>query len=111
MVAGYFIRHPGALARSLKRQIWERPPGTPFASLLPRIGLNPRIRDDLKFESAADAIAYADSRPRDRMPYAWHVHQLSRAGAILRTLPRPPTARDDSSAPRSSAKAATEART
>jgi hypothetical protein len=93
-IAGYFARHPGAFARSLKRQIWDRPPGTPLATLLPRVGLNPRIRDELRFESAEDAIDYANSHPRARMPHAWHVHLLLRAGAIVRRVPRPP-ARDE----------------
>jgi hypothetical protein len=84
-IAGYFVRHPSAFARSVKRQVWQRPPGTPLAFLLPRFGLNPRIRDDLKFESAANAIAYADANPRPPLPTAWHVHRLSRAGAIVRT--------------------------
>jgi hypothetical protein len=85
-IARYFVRHPGALARSLRRQLWDRPPGTPLANLLPRVGLDARVRDDLKFESAADAIAYANAHPRTRTPYAWHVHQLRRAGAIVRSL-------------------------
>lgn len=82
-MSGYFIRHPGALARSAKRQLWDRPPGTPAAFLLPRMGLEPRIRDDLKFDSSAQAIAHADAHPRARTAYAWHVHQLGRAGAIV----------------------------
>jgi hypothetical protein len=82
-MGGYFIRHPGALARSIKRQLWDRPPGTPAAFLLPRVGLNPRIRNRLTFDSAADAIAHAAAHPRPRTPYAWHVHRLSRAGAIV----------------------------
>jgi hypothetical protein len=89
MIAGYFVRHPGALARSVKRQLWDRPPGTPLASLLGRIGIDPRTRDDLRFGSSADAIAYANRHPRARMPYPWHVHKLSREGAILRRLPPP----------------------
>jgi hypothetical protein len=85
-IAGYFVRHPGALARSLKRQVWDRPPGTPVASLLSRVGIEAPIRDDLRFASAADAIAHADRHPRRRMPYAWHLHQLDRRGAIARRL-------------------------
>jgi hypothetical protein len=92
MMAGYFISHPGALARSVKRQLWDRPPGTPFAYLLPRIGLSPRIRDELQFDSSADAIAYAAAHPRRRMPYAWHVHRLRHAGAVVRAS-APPTPR------------------
>jgi hypothetical protein len=88
-IAGYFIRHPGAFLRSVKRQVWDRPPGTPLASLLSRAGLNPRVREDLKFASAAAAIAYADAHPRARTPYAWHVHRLSRAGAIVRRFQSP----------------------
>jgi hypothetical protein len=87
-VAGYFARHPGALARSVKRQLLERPPGTPAASLLPRVGLDPGIRDDLRFASTAEAIAHANSHPRPTQPYAWHVHRLERAGAIRRSISR-----------------------
>jgi hypothetical protein len=83
-MAGYFVRHPSALARSIKRQLRDRPPGTPAAFLLPRLGLNPRIRDQLQFDSAAKAIAYADGHPRAPTPYAWHVHRLRRARAIVR---------------------------
>jgi hypothetical protein len=89
-MAAYFIRHPQALGRSLKRQLWDRPPGTPAAFLLPRVGLNPRIRDELRFDSAAKAIAYANAHPRARTRYAWHLHQLRRAGAIVRELPATP---------------------
>jgi hypothetical protein len=84
MMAGYFIRHPAALARSVKRQLWDRPPGTPLSYLLPRIGLSPRIRDDLKFASSADAIDYATVHPRKRTSHAWHVHRLRQAGAVVR---------------------------
>jgi hypothetical protein len=83
-VAVYFARHPGAFARSVWRQLWERPPGTPAAFLLPRVGLKPGIRDDLRFESSRDAIAHANAHPRARTLYAWHVHTLRRAGAIRR---------------------------
>ena len=83
-MAGYFVRHPAALARSVKRQLWDRPPGTPAAFLLPRLGLSPRIRDDLRFDSDAEAIAHADAHPRARTPSAWPVHRLRRAGAIVR---------------------------
>jgi hypothetical protein len=83
-MAGYFARHPGALARSVKRQVVDRPPGTPAAQFLPRFGVNPRVRDRLMFDSAAEAIAYAEAHPRERTRYAWHVHQLSRSGAIRR---------------------------
>jgi hypothetical protein len=89
MIVGYFMRHPGALAPSFKRQLWDRPPGTPLASLLRRIGIDPRVRDDLRFESAADALAYANSHPRARMAFAFHVYRLSRAEAIRRRLPPP----------------------
>jgi hypothetical protein len=92
-IGAYFVRHPGALARSVKRQIWDRPPGTPAARLLPKVGLRPGIRDELRFDSAAEAIAHADAHPRPRTPYAWHVHQLQRSGAIVREvakLPRSP---------------------
>jgi hypothetical protein len=89
MIAGYFIHHPAALGRSLKRQLWDRPSGAAFSDLLARIGLNPRTRGDLKFASARDAIEHANSHPRRRMPFAWHVHQLSRAGAIMRRVPSP----------------------
>jgi hypothetical protein len=88
-IAGYFARHPGALAPSIRRQLWDRPPGTPLARLLTRAGLNPRVREHLTFASSADAIAHADAHPRPRMPYAWHVHRLERAGAIARRLPPP----------------------
>jgi hypothetical protein len=83
-MAGYFLRHPGALARTIKRQLWERPPGTPAAFLLPRVGLSPGVRDNFRFDSAADAIAHANAHPRPRTPYAWPVHRLWRAGAIAR---------------------------
>jgi hypothetical protein len=82
-MGGYLIRHPGALGRAVKRQLWERPPGTPLSILLARLGVDPGTRDELRFESAAEAIAHADAHPRGRSPHAWHVHQLARAGAIL----------------------------
>jgi hypothetical protein len=83
-MAGYFLRHPGAIGRTVKRQLWDRPPGTPAAFLLPRVGLNPAIRDDLRFATAAEAVAHAGTHPRTRTPYAWHVHQLARGRAIVR---------------------------
>jgi hypothetical protein len=86
-MAGYFLRHPTALPRTLKRLLWDRPPGTPFAFLLPKIGLSPRTRDDLRFESTADAIVQAGARPRPRRPYTWPLYRLSRAGAIVRRVP------------------------
>ena len=89
-MTGYFLRHPGAFARSVKRQLWDRPPGTPAARLLPRLGLNPRLRDDLMFDSSSSAIAYAETCPRRRTPYSWHVHPLIRAGAIVRASEPPP---------------------
>ena len=85
-IAGYFLRHPGALGRSVKRQLVDRPPGTPAEYLLPRAGLNPPIRDDLTFETSAEAIAHAEAHPRPRTPYAWHVHRLQRAGAVVRSV-------------------------
>jgi hypothetical protein len=82
-MAAYLIRHPGALARAVRRQVWERPPGSPASFLLGRLGIDPRTRDELRFESAAEAIAHADSHPRSPTSHAWHVHQLSSAGAIV----------------------------
>jgi hypothetical protein len=82
-IAYYFTRHPGALGRSVKRQLWDRPPGTPAAFLLPRVGLSAGIRDSMRFDSSAEAIAHAAAHPRPRTPYAWHVHQLERAGAVV----------------------------
>jgi hypothetical protein len=87
-MAAYLLRHPGALARALKRQLWERPPGSPASFLLARLGIDPRTRDELRFESTAEAIAYADSHPRSPTPHAWHVHQLSSAGAIVSVVSR-----------------------
>lgn len=91
-MAGYFVRHPGALARSLRRQLWDRPPGTPAANLFPRVGIDPRIREDLTFGSAAEAIAHAEAHPRARTPYSWLVHTLRRAGAVVRES-APPSGR------------------
>jgi hypothetical protein len=82
-IAGYFLHHPGALGRSVKRQLWDRPPGTPAARLLPKLGIEARVRDELRFARPEEAIAYANAHPRPPMPYAWHVHQLERAGAIV----------------------------
>jgi hypothetical protein len=81
-MSAYLVRHPGALRRTLKRQLWDRPPGAATASLLERLGFDPRVRDDLRFESVEQAIAHADSHPRTPTPHAWHVHRLARAGAI-----------------------------
>lgn len=89
-IAGYFIRHPGALARSARRQLVERPPGTPLAALFARAGIRPRVRDDLVFDTTAEAIAHATAHPRPALPYAWHVHRLERAGAIVRSSAVPP---------------------
>jgi hypothetical protein len=83
-MAAYLARHPAALARAIRRQLWDRPPGTAAENLLARLGLDPPVRDELKFESAAQAIDYADGHPRPPTPHAWHVHQLARAGAIVR---------------------------
>ena len=88
-IAGHLIRHPGALARTVKRQLWDRPPGTPASVLLPRIGLSPGIRDDLRFGSSAEAIAHANARPRPRKPYSWETHRLRRSGAVARRHPTP----------------------
>jgi hypothetical protein len=82
-MAAYLLRHPDALARAVKRQLWDRPPGTPVSYLLGRLGIDPHTRDELRFESAAEAIDYADSHPRSPTSHAWHVHQLSSAGAIV----------------------------
>lgn len=83
-MAAYLLRHPGALARSVKRQLWQRPPGSPAANMLARAGVAPPTRGELKFTSSAEAIAYAGARPRPPLPHAWHVHRLARAGAIVR---------------------------
>ncbi|HEY0633516.1 MAG TPA: glycosyltransferase [Thermoleophilaceae bacterium] len=88
MMAGYFIRHPAAFARSAKRQLLDRPPGTPLALLLPRIGIDPRLRDELRFQSSAEAITHAEAHPRPRTASAWHTHRLRQAGAIIRIVPR-----------------------
>lgn len=88
-VSGYFLRHPSALGRSLKRQLWDRPPGTPAARLLPRVGLNPRVKEDLMFGSNVEAIAHANAHPRPRTRQAWHVYRLARAGAIRARRPAP----------------------
>jgi hypothetical protein len=82
-MASYLILHPTALARAVRRQLWERPPGTAMANLLARLGLEPPVRDELRFDSAAQAIAHADAHPRRPSPQAWHVHELARAGAIV----------------------------
>src|SRR4051812_13412799 len=58
MIGDYFIRHPAALVPSLRRQLCDRPPGTPLGALLGRLGIDPRTRDELRFDSAADAVAY-----------------------------------------------------
>jgi hypothetical protein len=92
-IGAYFLRHPGAFARSVRRQLWDRPPGTPAARLLPKLGLDPRVRDELRFDDAVEAIAYANAHPRPPMPYAWHVHQLERAGAVVRRVARLPSRR------------------
>lgn len=88
-VALYFARHPAALARSVKRQLWDRAPGTPVALMLRRRGVDPPLRDDLRFPDAATAIAHNDEHPRPRTPYAWPLEPLRRAGAIVRSLPPP----------------------
>jgi hypothetical protein len=88
-ICGYFARHPDAFARSLKRQLLERPPGTPLALLLARRRIDPRVRDELQFDSAAEAIAHAEAHPRARTSSAWHVHRLQRGGAIVRSYPPP----------------------
>jgi hypothetical protein len=80
-MTSHLVRHPRALARTVKRQLWDRPPGTPAAVLLRRVGLNPRIRD-LRFDSPEQALAHAIARPRDPTPDAWHLDSLRRAGAI-----------------------------
>lgn len=82
-MASYLARHPGALRRALKRQLWDRPPGSPGAALLSRVGLEPRARDGLRFASSRDAIAHANANPRPATRHAFHVDALRRAGAIL----------------------------
>ena len=86
---GYFVRHPAAFARSVKRQLWQRPPGTALAYLLPKFGVDPRTRDDMHFASSSEAIHFANAHPRPSRPYAWHVHRLERARAIPRRVPVP----------------------
>lgn len=82
-MAAYLARHPTALARAVKRQLWDRPPGSAAASLMARVGIRPRIRDELRFESDQEALAYAEAHPRPAAPYAWHIEELRRAGAIV----------------------------
>jgi hypothetical protein len=88
-MAAYLARHPGAVPRTLKRQLWERPPGTPIAFLAQRLGIDPRLRSELRFESSAEALAHAVARPRPPTPYAWHLHRLAMAGAVVRDNGRP----------------------
>ena len=82
-MAWYLASHPRAVPRTLKRQLLERPPGTPAAFLAPRLGLDPQIRDELRFESDEAAVAHAVAHPRPPSPDAWHIHRLERAGAIV----------------------------
>jgi hypothetical protein len=84
-MAGFVIRHPAVLARSVKRQVHDRPPGTVLGSMLPRLGLKPPIRDEFKFETSAQAIAFAEANPRPRRSHSWAEHRLARAGVIVRT--------------------------
>lgn len=86
-MGAYLVRHPGALARTVKRQLWDRPPGSAAAEVLARLGVKSRIREDLSFGSAAEAIAHADAHPRRPASHAWHVHELARAGAIVAARP------------------------
>jgi hypothetical protein len=88
-IASFFARHPAALARSLKRQLWDRPPGTPIAEFLSRHGVAPPLRDELKFDTAAAAIAHAARHPRRRTRYGWPLEPLERAGAVRRRLDAP----------------------
>lgn len=81
-MAGYLLSHPDAIPRTLKRQLWDRPPGTPLAFLLSRLGIDPHVRERFKFPSAADAIAHAADHPRPPTAHAWHLHRLERAGAV-----------------------------
>jgi hypothetical protein len=83
-MAAYFAAHPSALARTLKRQLWERPPRSASALLLARLGRAVPARDELRFGSAAEAIEYAGAHPRAPQRHAFHVHELERAGAVLR---------------------------
>jgi hypothetical protein len=82
-MAVYLLRHPGALARTVKRQLWDRPPGAAGAVLLQRLGLKPAVRDELRFDSAAEAITYAGAHPRPQTPYAWHLDAVRRGRAIV----------------------------
>jgi hypothetical protein len=82
-MASHLVRHPRALARTVKRQLWDRPPGTPAAVLLRRVGLNPRLRN-LSFDSPEQALAHAIAHPRDPTPDGWHLDALRRAGEIIR---------------------------
>ena len=88
-MAGYLARHPGAVPRTLKRQLWERPPGTPISFLASRLGIDPHLRDELRFDSAAEALEHAVTRPRPPSPHAWHLHRLTVAGAVMGDNGRP----------------------
>jgi hypothetical protein len=83
-MAGYLARHPSEIRRTLRRQLVERPPGTPLAFVLSRLGLAPPVSDEFRFATAEEAIAWADANPRSPTPHAWHIDRLERAGAVVR---------------------------
>jgi hypothetical protein len=83
-MAGYLARHPAAVRRTLRRQLLERPPGTPLGFILARLGIDPPVSERYRFASAAEAIAFDHSHPRPPTPDALHLHRLERAGAVVR---------------------------
>ena len=93
-MAEYLVSHPDAIPRTLRRQLRDRPPGTPLAFFLSRLGLDPHVSESYKFPTSADALAYARANPRPTTPHAWHLHRLARAGAVVGNGARPvlPTA-------------------
>jgi hypothetical protein len=88
--AGYLAGHPDAIPRTLKRQLWDRPPATPAAFLLSRLGLEPPTRDRWRFASAPEALEHARTHPRPATAHTWHLHRLERAGAVVRIGTFPP---------------------
>jgi hypothetical protein len=85
-VIRYLVRHPSAILPMARRQLWERPPGTLGALLLGRLGLSARAGSDHRFDTAAEAISFAETHARRRSAAAWHLHSLEEIPGAMRPV-------------------------
>ena len=82
----YMIRHPRAAPEMIRLQLKERPPRSLANDVLSRVGINPRARDEPRFENAMEAIAYAQRYPRPRSSAVWFLAGLEEISGGVREL-------------------------